>query len=234
MRNVLQNSVAHNAMKQARFRKERPGPEADLVFGAVQSGLPFKWQPEGVLLREPEIASGAPDLVLLRLHPESERYRELEEIELKLLHFISTYKVSRVDEIVALLCWSEKTTNRTLSHLEDLGLIESRKEKILITPAAKALLAREIVAVEAKIGAWRDAVMQASRNQWFSSQSYILLHAVSVKSKVIDACANVGVGLLAFDGSRTKTIVRSARSRLPGSYASWMLSQWGHERKTAA
>jgi hypothetical protein len=218
-----------------RFRKDRPGPESTMVCEALYGGLPFKWADDGVFLREPELPSGAPDVLLLRFSGNSqERYLNLSELELKMLHFLTRYPVAGINEIATLLCWQVKVVKKILDLLSGAGLVVETDGFVKTTSEAKSFLAKDIIAIEAKVGGWRRAILQAHRNQWFASQSYVLLSTKTISEEAKECAARCGVGILKFDGCGTKIVVRSKKDKLPGSYASWLVSMWGRQQAITA
>lgn len=220
--------MTHLAAVHPRLRKARSGPELEMVRAALAAGLPFSWSAEAVTFQEPELPSGAPDLVLLRMSAElQDASASLSERELKLLQYISSARKAQLVDLVDLLRWSQRSATGIVDALESQGFVVVHNDCLALTTKAKSFLAREIVAIEAKINDWRRALVQAQRNHWFASQSYVLLRG-TVSSATIDAACDSGVGILHFDGNKARVLVRAERNRLPGSYASWLISMWGH------
>ncbi|TDK21064.1 hypothetical protein E2F46_15300 [Luteimonas aestuarii] len=199
----------------------------------MAAGLPFSWAERAITFQEPELPSGAPDVLLLRLKvTDIHGAASLTEHELKLLHFISSRSKARIRNITDLLCWSPKAAAKTVASLAEKQLLSVRGDLLVPSLNAKSLLARDIIAIEAKIGGWKRAIIQAQRNKWFASQSYILLSG-TVPAAAKDAAETEGVGILRYGKGRTEVVVRSEKMRLPGSYASWLVSMWGHREAHA-
>ncbi|WP_157753750.1 hypothetical protein [Lysobacter capsici] len=196
-----------------------------MVHAALAAGLPFKWTDEAVVLQEPELPSGVPDILLLRMNTLPFTEVMFSDQELKLLHFVSSRQVVHLSEVSELLRWTKRAIDVGVSSLEAHQFLVLRNSQLRPTKLARLFLAREIIAIEAKVGEWRRALMQARSNQWFASQSYVLLKG-QISPSVVEAASAVGVGVLQFNGGRTKIVVRSERCRLPGSYASWLVSMW--------
>ena len=204
-----------------------------MVHAALEAGLPFSWSSEAITFQEPELPSGAPDLLLLRLSEKSDCSSiPLSERELKLLQFLSSKQRVQIGDLVDLLCWPPRSAQAVVSALESKGFLTVNNNSLTLTFEAKAFVAREIVAIEAKVSDWKRALVQAQRNHWFASQSYVLLQG-SVSASAMDSAADTGVGILHFDGRRAKVLVRAERNRLPGSYASWLISMWAHQETCA-
>lgn len=216
-----------------RLRRSRTGPESEMVSAAIAAGLPFNWLEQAITFQEPELPSGAPDILLLKMRRHDTQVAvTLTEHELKLLHFVSSRRKSSLSDVTSLLCWTPKVAKSAAASLVLKDLLELSGDRISSAPAAKSFLAREIVAIEAKIGEWKRALCQAQRNLWFASQSYILLTG-SVSISAMDAAASAGVGILRYDGERTEELVKPEKMRLPGSYASWLVSMWAHHEARA-
>jgi hypothetical protein len=216
-----------------RLRRARNGPELEMVHAALAAGLPFRWSSQAVTFQEPELPSGAPDILLLRMNQrDGQTSPMLSEQELKLLHFVSSRPITHVSDLCDLLCWTPRVADRVITSLQGTQFLTLDRDRLRPTHKARLFLAREIVAIEAKIGEWKRAIAQAQRNQWFASQSYVLLKG-GVSPSAIHAAIDVGVGILHFDGERARVLVKSERARLPGSYASWLVSMWAHHEVCA-
>ena len=81
--------------------------------------------------------------------------------------------------------------------------------------------APKIIAIEAKAGKWKQVLKQARLNTWFASKSYVLVPRAS-KEQVGDA-QRLGIDVVSPDGDSINEWP-SASTRLPRSYASWIIN----------
>ena len=83
----------------------------------------------------------------------------------------------------------------------------------------------KIIAIEAKIDKWHEAIRQANNNIWFSTESYILLNKDSCSTTTIDTCISDGLGIILLNGKIQKTLASTKRC-IPVSYASIQFNEW--------
>jgi hypothetical protein len=95
---------------------------------------------------------------------------------------------------------------------------------------SKMFVVKRIVAIEAKMRAWRDGLDQAVANMWFASHSYILIPALKCLRTIREEAEKFGVGVLVFDGDQTRTVLRPRKQRIPASYGSWLINEWAVEQ----
>ena len=84
---------------------------------------------------------------------------------------------------------------------------------------------KKIVSIEAKIGKWHDVIDQSYTNQWFSSESYVLLNSLPTAQCEI-TCKKDGTGILNFQNKKYQIVVESAHRDLPVSYVSLLFNEW--------
>ena len=212
-----------------RIRSVRPGPERQLLRAALRRGLPVN-SGAALLLREAALPTGVPDLIAveprLRWVASTRKRRSLELLHLQLLHFLSEFGGGRIVEIGQLLNHSSRTVAAALRDLEAAGFVVQQHERFVACPLSKVFVAKRIVAIEAKMRAWRDALEQAVANMWFASHSYILIPALRCLKAVREEAKKLGVGVLVFDGEQTRTVLRPRKQRIPASYGSWLINEW--------
>lgn len=211
----------------ARFRKTRPGPELDLIESFLQA-MPLHI-PQGcraTVFREPRLESGFPDLVIVVWREEVTRgWRlargSLEVRDLRLMHFLHNTRRACADDLIARF---GRHTTGSLERLHDAAMI--RLVGTSWTPCAlrRSFAASKIIAVEAKVGKWTDVLNQARLNKWFASKSYVLVPNSPSHGQLADA-ARCGVGVCSLDDRQVREVA-SESTRLPRSYASWILNDW--------
>jgi hypothetical protein len=107
-----------------------------------------------------------------------------------------------------------------------MGLVRRVRDRWRARTPRKLMAVRRIVAIEAKVGAWRPGLEQAFHNRWFASESYLLLPGVPKSDALESELGQTGVGLLTPDRPMRRPAVRAEKAKLPGSYASWLFNEW--------
>jgi hypothetical protein len=95
---------------------------------------------------------------------------------------------------------------------------------------SKVFIAKKIVAIEAKMRAWRVALEQAAANLWFASHSYILVPALNCLRLICEEAKKLGIGVLVFDGKQIRTVLSPRKQPIPVSYGSWLINEWALEQ----
>ena len=210
-------------------RSVRPGPEQRLLEAALQSGLPVGCSAP-LLLHEAALPTGVPDLIAVepRLHLGvlTVVRRKLQVRHLQTLQLLAESGAKTLGEIELLLNYSTKKNIATLQDLERVDLVRRERDRFVSRPVSKVFIVRRIVAIEAKMRAWRDALDQAIANMWFASHSYILIPALRCLEAICEEAEKFGVGVLVFDGEKTRTVLRPRKQRIPASYGSWLINEW--------
>jgi hypothetical protein len=211
-------------------RKQLSGPESALVSNAIKSGLPFFANSYKALFREPRMPTGFPDLLVVYCRRTGAgrpgNYKKLDITELKLLHHLWTARTTCISELVDRLLWSKKVVDACLDRLGNANLIRVTSTTVRVRRLQDAFILSKIIAIEAKITNWKEAIEQAVTNTWFASHSYILLPSNRVISRVSDQARKLGIGVLVFDGQYTKEILRPCPNKIPSSYGSWLINEW--------
>lgn len=211
-----------------RLRPKTPGPEADLVDGAIQAGL-LRWSTNPVVLREPELGAGFPDVVAAfpsATHLRVER-PPLGRDHLRLLQFLWTSRgATTLAAAQMLLRLPAETTRRIAADLRDQRAIVVNGDRVSADRSSATFAASRIVAVEAKISKWEDALVQARGNAWFASHSYVLLPSRSLARRAVPTAAVLGIGVLVLESGRVVTMARARSRPIPASLGSWIVNEW--------
>lgn len=222
------------AQRLFRHRQPRPGPELDLLNGALESGLPTGHRGTPITLREPELPSGSPDFIALYARDEVSPRAPLLHHHLQVLHQLWVCRGTREDSLSKMLNIGRRRLERILCDLVEAGVIRKRGDFCEARSLTSIFGVRQIVAVEAKMSDWKTAIQQAQNNLWFASESYVLIPERRDLSAMIDSAARVGVGLLVYTGQNVRRVTRARRYPIPSSYGSWLFSEWLHHRKYIA
>lgn len=221
------DSDSGNSDLGARFRRTRPGPELDLIDSFLRA-MPLHI-PRGcraTVFREPRLESGFPDLVIVVWREEVTRgwrsEREfLEARDLRLMHFLHHTRRAREDELVA--CFGRRATG-SIKRLFDAAMIRPVGTSWTPCSLRSSFAASKIIAVEAKIDKWTEVLNQAHLNTWFASKSYVLVPKPP-SGPQLAAARRLGIGVCSLNDREVREVA-SESTRLPRSYASWVLNDW--------
>lgn len=216
-------------------RTTTQGPEYEMVKKYVKhliskySKLKSK---KAAIFIEPQLDSGYPDLVIIEYHklPDTEwiSVRDtLNTTDFKILFFIQTHSHLIFDEIIEMLGFSRETTLKSLQKLKSSGLIRYNEKSKKINHIKLSLISRinKIIAIEAKIDKWSEAIKQANNNIWFSTESYVLMNKETCSKSIMESCESTGTGVILINGEIKKVLSSDVRA-FPVSYASLQFNEW--------
>lgn len=221
---------------QVKFRKEKSGPEADLVneFLSYYSKLFDKENLEYSILTEVYAEVGIPDILIVAWDKKQKENwtperNNLKRQDLKILHHVSSFgkrgtRISKIKEQLGFECRSVETS---LKNLKVANLIsEDKKKKIIrILNLDEVFFIKQIISIEAKMTNWKKAFYQARLNENFSSHSYVLLPNSKINDNVLSSIEG-NLGLLGHIGDSAKFKRKAKKNKLPGSYFSWVLNEY--------
>jgi hypothetical protein len=210
-------------------RRTTAGEEKELVDGFVKNNLTPA--PEGQLrfvFVEPRLETGFPDLVVVYLDDAAAKEWNLDRAgfskrEICLLHHLATTGSQSPEDLTSIFSTGLKPA---IAKLEAAGLIRCVQKQWRALATRKLLAVRRIVAIEAKVGGWRGGLDQAFMNRWFASESYLLLPSRPQSPELAIELAATGVGLLTASTSLRRPLIPAEKSKLPGSYATWLFNEW--------
>jgi len=205
-----------------------PGPESQMVEEALLAGFPLRSRSERWLLREPSLDVGQPDLVFVYGAADwvGSGATALSSEHLRLLHLVHQLRWTTLDEIIELTCTSPTRVRRAVGDLVEAQVVYETRRGVRAIALPKVFGVRRIVAIEAKMGDWRGAVLQAARNTWFASDSYVLLPRSRCTPAALHFARRHGVGVYSFERGRVRRLQASKRYALPCSYGSWVFNEW--------
>jgi len=182
-----------------------------------------------VVLREPELATGFPDIVAAypAAYDASIVRPALSVDHLRLLHLLWMNRgATTLAAAQTLLRLSPIAMRRITDELHEQRVIVLRGTTLRADKSAPTFAASRIVAIEAKISKWEDALSQASGNAWFASHSYVLLPSRRIGQRALPHARALGIGVLVVDGSAVVTLARARRRPIPVSLGSWIVNEW--------
>ena len=183
---------------------------------------------------EPQLESGYPDIVIVEFYNPSidlwcESRSKLKSIDLKILvHIINTSSYSiGIKKISESLGYDENQVKKSIKLLAECQLIYYSKSHNYVRKKDVKRWSgiTRIIAIEAKMNKWKQAMEQAGRNIWFCTDSYVLLNKEKCSEEVYNTCKKNGVGII-LSNRRIFTPLKSAHRKYPISYASLQFNEW--------
>jgi len=185
---------------------------------------------------EPQIDTGYPDIVIVEYYNNAgvewnEIRSKLSISDFKILFQIQKQKNAKVSSLIELLGFTEGELSKSLNKLSQCGLIHLSEKQDYVRNVQLHSYSHinKIVSIEAKINKWSEAIQQASKNVWFSTESYILMNKDSCNDLIVKKCAENGVGIILVNGV-IKTILKSEHRSFPVSYTSLLFNEWIHRK----
>lgn len=181
---------------------------------------------------EPQIDTGYPDIVVVEYYSLQNRLWSavrdtLGSTDFKILFYIQTEKNLSITKISETLGYPLDVVKKSILKLNECELVHlSKKNKHVRNVRLKTYAKiHKIIAIEAKIDKWQEAIRQANNNIWFSTESYILMNKEHCSPAITQTCKSIGVGVVLING-KAKTILTSAQRQFPVSYASLQFNEW--------
>lgn len=218
-------------LRETRYTSRRPtrGPELELVNGYVRDCLPLppKGQARTVFI-EPRLDSGFPDVVVVYWHlGTASRWREtrvnLSMADIRVLHYLVYSGNTSTDRLRLLF---KRGVSGTLDRLLEADLVKNVGSAWRALPLRQIFAIRRLIAIEAKVNAWRPGLSQALQNTWFASESYLLLPQIPKRSTLLEEALCFGLGVVTADRPLHQAETPARTEELPKSYASWLFNEW--------
>lgn len=219
---------------QIKFRKEKQGAEADLVkdFLGYYDNL---FKEEGLqytILTELYAEVGIPDILIVawdnnfKINWSPDR-NKLQKTDIKILHHISSSGKRGIKtlKLINQLGYKEKQIEQALKKLTNADLIDTDNETVRIKDIDDVFFVKKIISIEAKLKNWKIAFEQASLNKNFSSHSYVLFPNETINPNIVSSVSG-NIGILAHQGEGAIFKKKAKKSKLPGSYFSWVLNEY--------
>ena len=200
--------------------------EAHLVRAIIQNGHHVS---RGVahltpnVISEFESSAGKADVIYFHLHSkwrQNIQYARLPARWIFSLRTLPLRKAFSVEDFAFMTGVVKQTAARILSQYERLGYCRRSTQRGQWLKIRQPIpIAKKIIAVEAKLGDWKRAIVQAYRYQRYANQSWVVLDASKARGAVNATNQfrrlNVGLKVLSRSGV-TKTYV-TPRARSPKS-----------------
>lgn len=217
-----------------RYKKEIVGPESEFVncFLSKYKNDFFDKNKSTTIFSEPFVGSGFPDIVIVNWDKsQSPKWNiarnQLKQTDIKILHHMLINKNYYTEKIInSQLGFPLKEVKNSLKRMKLADLIiEDIDGKIYLAKDEELFFIQSIIAIEAKIGNWKKAFIQAETNQWFSSESFVLLPDQTINSSVLDYAMKSTVGLISFNKHHIKIIKEPQKQNMPVSFCSWVFNE---------
>lgn len=181
---------------------------------------------------EPQVDTGYPDIVIVeywgqpREKANNSRIK-LSTIDLRILFHVNQQKNVSVEGLRDLLGFTDIEIRKSLLRLADSQLIHLSKSKHHARNRSLNAFNRvkRIIAIEAKIDKWGEAIQQAEKNAWFSTDSFVLLNKEKCSESIIQKCKAKGLGIILVNG-QIKVALKGEHRNHPISYTSLLFNEW--------
>ncbi len=177
-----------------------------------------------------ELPVGAiiPDLMVVRLprgtRPMSGRKCQVPVLDGFVLSALLDAGPLSGDEIANRLFTRPKRIAPCLRRLESMDIVVSSEEEYALRPGT-FLHDAQIVAIEAKLTRWKEAIEQANAYLGFANQSYVALPEDIVEgvSGIVNKCEDAGVGLISVRGDSICIAAEAQFSQIYTPGWSWVV-----------
>jgi DNA-binding MarR family transcriptional regulator len=219
---------------KVRFRKEKEGPESELVNHFLNY-YKTVFKDENLsycILTEVYAEIGIPDILIIAWDSNiKERWiperNNLNRQDIKILHhiFSTGRRGVKLDKIGEKLGYKPIDISNSIRRLSDADTVVLEDNFVRIKDKENTFFVKKIISIEAKIKNWKQAVNQAEINENFASHSYVLMPHDSVNENMLSSVKG-NIGVLAHTGDKAKFKRKAKKTKLPGSYFSWVLNEY--------
>lgn len=214
-------------------RKPKDGPEQTMVMRFIESmtSTLLGEDTSVAVFREPRVEGAFPDLVIatfdsrvLAWWPTNRYHLSVQDI--KILQSIHTLGAVSPRLLESSLGFDSRQSVRSLDALCAAELITINGDMWTPVSLEESFGIRRLIAVEAKISARRSVFLQARRNSWYASESYVLIPKTRTLDRQDHNYSSSGIGMFALDCGYVETLVQPTVRPLPSSYISWLFNEW--------
>jgi hypothetical protein len=210
-----------------------PGREDQLVRAYLSERLPDPESGEArTIFCEPRLESGFPDAVVAYWKPAvtyrwSTRRANLTTADLRGYQWILSQGLADLDhdQLEVDLPYA-RPPRETIRRLRLAGLLLDVDNGLRVAPISANFAVTRLIAIEAKLKEQSRGLLQAARNGWFASESYLLTERASSNPILMERARSYGVGLIGQEDDLCQPAVAAERRALPVSYASWLFNEW--------
>jgi predicted transcriptional regulator len=211
------------------------GEEFDMVNYYIEH-LVWKYkkleQKRVAVFVEPQIDTGYPDIVIVEYSGTiktkwAESRNNLTSTDLRILFQVIQQKNASIQGLSSLLGFSQSDVEKSFNRLAACNLIHlSSTGRYARNVRLQSFCnVKKVIAIEAKIDKWTDAILQASKNSWFSTESFVLLNKERCNETIIQKCETHGLGIILVNGD-VKYVLKGEQRNFPVSYTSILFNEW--------
>lgn len=186
-------------MQVTYFRPQRSGPETELE-SAVAQRMSALFPSQGRLswaAGSLPVGAGMPDLLFITSEPAVLALAQADLSDAQILAYLRGVCRARVETIVRRLNRTPESVMTALASLLQADAIRESAQIFSLKPSWRSILP-EVIAIEAKVTNWRQALRQAARNRIFSHRSFVALpEHIAERVSSESAFGQLGVGILA-------------------------------------
>jgi len=184
------------------------------------------------IIQEPFTQVGYADIVCIRWNKtikdnwDASRNKLIKN-DIKILHHLFNCRFYKsINEIVNELGFSHREVNNTILRLSDAKLIiENKFGKVKIRPLKDIFFVHEIIAIEAKLKNWKQALDQTLNNVYFASKSFALFPDTTINRRLLKNYKENDVGVLSF-GTTYKEVVKPKKHKIPTAITAWYFNEY--------
>lgn len=181
---------------------------------------------------EPQIDTGYPDIVIVDYYITkglswvNTRYK-LTNNDLKILFEIQKNRSISINKLKSSLGFSENELEKIITNLANCKLIYKYADSgsVRNVRLKSYCIIKNVIAIEAKIDKWNEAIRQATNNTWFATESYILMKKDKCNDAIMKTCEERGIGIYLTNG-KNKKVLGSNRKTIPVSYSTLQFNEW--------
>jgi len=190
-----------------------------LVAGLLDA---LGWSRTAAMLSEVQVGAVIPDLVLVDSRRVGTSPCALTGFDTWIVADLLRSRARRVKTLSDRLFAEPEKTTRAVARLERLGLVDRPSKATFSIREGSFPRDAEVIAVEAKLSRWREAIDQATAYRRFANRSYVALPRETLeRSKgIVPTCRSRGLGVLAVSSDGVH-VVRRAPFHHPRS-AGWV------------
>jgi hypothetical protein len=115
---------------------------------------------------------------------------------------------------------------RTIQRLVAAGLLRDDEDELQVPPIASIFAVTRLIAIEAKVKEPSRGLIQAARNGWFASETYLLTERAVNGGLLVKRARLLGVGLVGRSDLLSKAPLMPERRPMRASYATWLFNEW--------
>ena len=199
------------------------------MCAVLEERLPGVFGTPGLLtsaFSEVSVGSVIPDFVVVqRGGRETGRRQHLSNFDTAILAELLNGR--RQVSTVAKRLWSEEGAIRTrLERLQQVGLV-CEKRRGSFTPVTVPFSGTHIIAVEAKLSRWTEALRQAVSYRNFADESYVALPSrlVASHTRLQNGIRESGIGILAVSERTVRPVLKAVSRKTITSDYLWVIAQ---------